>query len=72
MQDILCSLPKDQRFPSLDVLQAKRGTPEMPSADQVASRLVDIFEQLPQLVESGDFFDIRKLPSKDGHRIATP
>jgi NAD(P)-dependent dehydrogenase (short-subunit alcohol dehydrogenase family) len=63
MLDRLCSLPQDERFPALEQIRDKRGTHELPSPEQVADRLIDTFARLPQLVTSGDFADIRSLPS---------
>lgn len=62
MQDQLCGISDDDRYQSLEVLKSKRNTPEMPSGDAIASRMIAVFERLPELVESGSFADIRKLP----------
>jgi NAD(P)-dependent dehydrogenase (short-subunit alcohol dehydrogenase family) len=66
MQEVLCSLV-DQvtQFPSLGVLQSKRGGPEMPSPDKLAPRLADFVQQLPSQIESGNFVDIRTPLSKN-------
>ena len=61
MQDVLCGKEPDERYPSLDVLRSKRFTQEMPNAETAAEKLATAFAQLPDLVESGDFADIRKL-----------
>lgn len=66
MQDQLCSMTDEvERFPSLGILQAKRGGPEMPTPDRLAPRLAEFFSQLPDRVESGQFVDIRRPPSKN-------
>lgn len=66
MQDQLCGMTDQvERFPSLGVLQAKRGGPEMPEAIQLAPRLADYLQQLPDHIESGDFVDIRQPLSKN-------
>ena len=66
MQDYLCGLMPDERFRALDVLRSKRGTPDMPTGDQLADRLLDLFERLPDLVPSGEFADIRNPPLSSG------
>jgi NAD(P)-dependent dehydrogenase (short-subunit alcohol dehydrogenase family) len=63
MQDELCSRTADERFPAIAVLQSKRQTPEMPEPRQAASMLAAAIEQLPDGVPSGDYADIRNLPS---------
>lgn len=62
MIDNVCALPQDGRFPALDALRSKRGTPDMPTPEQAAGRLVDTIGRLPGLVESGEYADIRHLP----------
>lgn len=62
MQDYLCGLPEDDRYSSLEALRSRRNTPEMPTGNETASRFVDVFAKLPQLVQSGDYADVRKLP----------
>lgn len=62
MQDVLCSLDGGGQFPSLDAIQAKRHTPQMPTGDAVAARLIEAMERLPELVASGDYVDIRLPP----------
>lgn len=60
MQDQLCGMT-DQTgiFPSLKVLQAKRGGPDMPRPAEIAPRLADYFEKLRDNLDSGEFTDIR-------------
>lgn len=66
MQDHLCSLREQvSEFPSLGVLQSKRGSPEMPDPGTLAPRLAELIAQLPGWIDSGDFIDIRKPPSKN-------
>lgn len=62
MQEELCSLPEDERFPTLDYLRSHRGTPQMPHAQQLAPRLAKAISVFPERIESGQFIDIRKLP----------
>jgi benzil reductase ((S)-benzoin forming) len=62
IQKELASIPRDERFPSLEVIGSKRGTPEMPKPDEAGSMLADIIDRLPDLIESGAYADIRKPP----------
>ena len=62
MQDYLCGLPEDPRYPSLENLKVRRGTAEMPSPAKVAGRLISVFQRLPDTCASGGFVDIRQLP----------
>lgn len=61
LQQQLSELPRDERFPALARLQSKRFTPEMPPAIEAAPFLIDVIDRLPDLVESGDFADVRQL-----------
>ena len=63
MQEYLCNLPRDRRFPTLLVLRKKRGTSEMPDPMTAGERFLSVFDRLPSLVESGGYLDIRKLPA---------
>lgn len=65
MQDVLCGLPADPRFPSLQTLKDRKGTEFMPTPAQLAPRLARMFERAPERVESGDFVDIRKIDWAD-------
>jgi NAD(P)-dependent dehydrogenase (short-subunit alcohol dehydrogenase family) len=62
MQDQLCSLASDPRFPSLDRLRARRGTAEMPDGQELAPRLLEVILRLPDLIPSGTFADVRQPP----------
>ena len=62
MQDYLCGHPEDPRYPSLENLKVRRGTPEMPRPAEVAGRLISVFQRLPDTCASGGFVDIRQLP----------
>ena len=62
MQDYLTQIEPDPRFPSLEVLKEKRGTTDMPGPDTAAQRLIDVFDRIESVVESGGFIDIRNLP----------
>ncbi len=64
MQEYLCNLPHDDRFPSIDRLRVARGTHEMPTPTQLAPRLIALFNQIPTRIESGDFVDLRNLPEQ--------
>ena len=62
IQDELHDRPLDERYPSLEALRSKRGTPEMPTAEVAAPAIAACIDQLPELVSSGDYADIRQLP----------
>jgi len=62
IQDELHDRPPDERYPSLEALRSKRGTPEMPTAEVAAPAIAACIDQLPELVSSGDYADIRQLP----------
>lgn len=61
MQDYLTNLPADDRYKPLDTLKAAKGTDQMPSGEDCARKLVDVFPRLLAL-ESGSYADVRKLP----------
>ncbi len=65
MQDTLCTQPADPRFPSLEVLRSKRGTPEMSMPEEAARRMVPLFAELPSRTDSGAFVDVRRLPFEE-------
>lgn len=62
MQDYLCGLDQDHAttFPSVARIQGARGTEAMPTPEDLAPRLLSVFEQVLDR-PSGDFVDIRKL-----------
>jgi len=62
MQQQVADAPEDERFPALARLRSKRGTDEMPGPEEAASRLLSVIDRLPDVVESGDFADVRKPP----------
>ncbi len=64
MQDYLCAHPADARFPSLENLKSRRHTAEMPKPKEAGKRLVNVIERLPELTASGNFVDIRQLPTR--------
>lgn len=70
IQKELASIPRDDRFPSLEVIGNKRGTTEMPKPKEAGGILADIIDRLPGLVESGAYADIRKPPIADVHAVA--
>tara|TARA_R110002020_G_scaffold239899_1_gene452443 strand:- start:147 stop:869 length:723 start_codon:yes stop_codon:yes gene_type:complete len=61
MQDILCSLDEDSRFPTLDSLKSRRGTEQMPTAEVLAPKIAAVIEKAPANTVSGEFIDIRKI-----------
>ena len=60
MQDQLCSIKDIGNFSSLSRIQSARGTESMPSADELANHLPDVFRNL-LTYQSGSFVDIRKM-----------
>lgn len=60
MQDYLCSQKETEKFPSLERIQSCRGTEAMPTAEQLASKLIETFSKVKSL-ETGCFVDIRKM-----------
>ncbi len=61
MQDVLCGLDEDERFPTLDSLRSRRGTDQMPTAEQLAPKIAAVIEKAPAHTDSGEFIDIRKI-----------
>jgi len=59
--EYLCSRESDTRYPSLDVICAKRHTSEMPAPDQAAPYLANVMAELPKIVPSGEYADVRTL-----------
>jgi len=51
----------DERFPSLESIRQKQSAGEVLSPERAASALADKVARLPELVESGEYADIRKL-----------
>ncbi|MCA9321842.1 MAG: SDR family NAD(P)-dependent oxidoreductase [Planctomycetes bacterium] len=68
MQEQLCGMEPDERFPSLDRLRAARGTVAMPDPDEAARRILDALPALRQL-PSGSFADLRQLATKKAARL---
>ena len=60
MQDHLCGLPPDPRFPSLGNLRERRNTPDIPKPEAAAERMLEAFRHVRDL-PSGTFADIREL-----------
>lgn len=60
MQEFLCTLPQDERYPSVKNIVSKRGSEWMPSPEEAAKKLVGVMEKLPEWSESGGFVDVRK------------
>lgn len=65
IQDELLEREPDERFPAVEALRAKRGTPDMPSPQEAAPKLIKAMARLPELIPSGDYADIRRPPLAD-------
>jgi len=61
MQDQLCGRAPDDRYAAVEFLRSKRNTPDMPTPAIAAPRLAATIEQLPSLVTSGDYADVRQI-----------
>lgn len=61
MQETISGMPEDPRFPTLQRLQAARGTADMPGAAEAAERIGPLLPALPEWLENGAFTDIRKM-----------
>lgn len=59
MQESICGRAPEELSPSVEVLRSKRGTPDMPDPATAAPRLAVAIDRLPDVVESGEFTDIR-------------
>jgi NAD(P)-dependent dehydrogenase (short-subunit alcohol dehydrogenase family) len=62
IQDVLAAIPRDERFPSLEAIGSKRGTPAMPKPTEAGELIAAAISRLPKLVESGAYADVRKPP----------
>ena len=62
IQEDIRKLPHDPRFPAIENIRRKQGTPDMLSPEDGAERLIGAIERLPGWVESGTYADVRKLP----------
>lgn len=62
IQDELLTREPDDRFPAVESLRSKRGTPEMPTSEAAAPKLIKAISHLPEWIESGDYADVRKPP----------
>ncbi|MDB5106693.1 MAG: short-chain dehydrogenase/reductase [Fibrobacteres bacterium] len=60
MQERMRAVPADARFASVERLRKAHGTPEMPTPEALAPRLLDAMERLRAL-KSGEFGDVRTL-----------
>ena len=60
MQDQISELPRDERFASLDMLRAAKGSPMMPKPEEAAARLVDGMAKATKY-PTGSFLDIHSL-----------
>ena len=61
MQAYLCGLGSDKKYPILDFVKSKKNTPEMPKPNEAALKIVNSFDRLLSIVESGGYADIRDL-----------
>ncbi|MCB9882837.1 MAG: SDR family NAD(P)-dependent oxidoreductase [Planctomycetes bacterium] len=59
MQDVLCDLPGDERFDSLEFLRSARHTADMPDPSAAAERLGPLLFELEHHCESGGYVDVR-------------
>jgi benzil reductase ((S)-benzoin forming) len=62
MLDKLLSRSPDNRYPSIENLRAKNDASEIADPEAAAGELIEAFERLPGLIESGNFTDVRMLP----------
>ena len=62
IQEEIRTLPNDPRFPALESIRKRRGTPDMLSPTDGAARVIAAVERLPWIVASGEYADVRKLP----------
>ncbi len=62
IQEDIRKLPHDPRFPAIERIRRTRGTPDMLSPEEGAERVIAAIERLPEVVESGEYADVRKLP----------
>ena len=60
MQDQVSEIPKDGRFPSLEMLRMAKGSPMMPKPDEVAPRLIEAMSKARKY-PSGSFLDLNSL-----------
>lgn len=60
MQDQISEVPRDERFASLDMLRAAKGSPMMPKPEEAAARLVDGMAKATKY-PTGSFLDIHSL-----------
>ncbi len=61
MQEYLCGLPADERFPSLEALKSRRNSDDMPDARRAAVIVRNAIGSLIETAESGGFHDVREL-----------
>ncbi len=59
MQEYLTGLDSGDKFPLVDRLKKARGTADMPPPDEVAPRLIEVFEKV-RSQPSGTFTDVRR------------
>lgn len=60
MQDYICSLEKDKRYPSVERLKAAKGTKDMPLPVEAAPMLAEAFVEALRC-ESGSYIDVRDM-----------
>ena len=61
MQEAIANTPDDPRFPKMRELKDARGTAKMPTPQELAPQLWNIFSLLPKHHASGHYVDIRKI-----------
>ena len=65
MLDKLLSRSPDDRYPSIENLRAKNDASQITDPEAAAGKLIEAFERLPGLIESGDYADVRMLPEAE-------
>ena len=62
MQEYLCNIDGDNSYPILEKLKSARNSVSMPQPADAAEQIAAVIPKLPNLVKSGDYADIRKMP----------
>lgn len=65
MQEQIRAMPDENPFPSVAKLKAASGTDAMPNSTTAGQSVLAALERLPDLIESGEFADVRKPPLVD-------
>ena len=61
MQDYLCGIEDDTDFETVRRLKEARHTPDMPSPEEAARKIIEVLDTLTGSRKSGAFVDIRKM-----------